>query len=184
MSRVLPADLAGLKAIGCDALVVAGYPWLIKGWERHLPYAVNFHPSPLPVGRGPYPLFQAILDSLPEWGMTAHLLETAFDTGAIVAQKRFYLNAAETHDTLDNARQKRRRKGLDLIVVNDVSDTRIGFNSELNAVTLVAADGETTLPMAPKAEIARQLIERIADLHRARAVGATAERGLPLRALD
>ena len=92
--------------------------------------------------------------------------------------------AAETHDTLDNARQKRKRKGLDLIVVNDVSDTRIGFNSELNAVTLVAADGETTLPMAPKAEIARQLIERIADLHRARAVGATAERGLPLRALD
>lgn len=100
MSRILPADLAGLKAMGCDALVVAGYPWLIRGWERHLPYAVNFHPSPLPVGRGPYPLFQAILDGLSEWGMTAHMLEPAFDTGAIVAQKRFSLSAAETHDTL------------------------------------------------------------------------------------
>jgi methionyl-tRNA formyltransferase len=100
MSRILPADLAGLKAMGCEALVVAGYPWLITGWERHLPYAINFHPSPLPLGRGPYPLFQAILDGLPEWGMTTHVLEPAFDTGAIVAQKRFALSDAETHDTL------------------------------------------------------------------------------------
>ncbi|WP_114945032.1 methionyl-tRNA formyltransferase [Microvirga calopogonii] len=100
MSRILPADLAGLKAMGCNALVVAGYPWLITGWERHLPFAVNFHPSPLPMGRGPYPLFQAILDGHPEWGMTAHRLEPAFDTGAIVAQTRFALSGTETHDTL------------------------------------------------------------------------------------
>jgi methionyl-tRNA formyltransferase len=100
MSRILPADLAGLRTLGCDALVVAGYPWLVTGWERYLPYAVNFHPSPLPMGRGPYPLFQAILDDLPEWGMTVHVLDPSFDTGAIVAQKRFSLSAAETHDTL------------------------------------------------------------------------------------
>ena len=100
MTRINQADLAGLKAMGCQALVVAGYPWLITGWERHLPYAVNFHPSPLPTGRGPYPLFQAILDQAPEWGMTAHTLEPAFDTGAIVAQRRFSLSREETHDTL------------------------------------------------------------------------------------
>jgi methionyl-tRNA formyltransferase len=100
MSRIHPADLAGLKAMGCKALVVAGYPWLVTGWERHLPYAINFHPSPLPMGRGPYPLFQAILDERPEWGMSAHALEPAFDTGAIVAQKRFALSPSETHDTL------------------------------------------------------------------------------------
>jgi methionyl-tRNA formyltransferase len=100
MSRILPADLAGLKAMGCEALVVAGYPWLITGWERHIPYAINFHPSPLPLGRGPYPLFQAILDGLSEWGMTVHALEPAFDTGSIVAQKRFSLSGAESHDIL------------------------------------------------------------------------------------
>jgi len=100
MSRILPADLAGLRAMGCQALVVAGYPWLITGWERHVPFAVNFHPSPLPLGRGPYPLFQAILEELPEWGVTAHALEPAFDTGAIVAQRRFSLSRDETHDTL------------------------------------------------------------------------------------
>jgi methionyl-tRNA formyltransferase len=100
MSRIRPADLAALKASRCEALVVAGYPWLVKGWESHLPYAVNFHPSPLPEGRGPYPLFQAILDGLPEWGMSVHALSPQFDTGAIVAQDRFALAADETHDTL------------------------------------------------------------------------------------
>ncbi|MCG7391405.1 formyl transferase [Microvirga sp. ACRRW] len=100
MSRIAPADLAGLKALGCDALVVAGYPWLITGWEHHVPYAFNFHPSPLPDGRGPYPLFKAILDECHEWGVTAHVLEPAFDTGAILAQRRFALSPQETHDTL------------------------------------------------------------------------------------
>jgi phosphopantothenoylcysteine decarboxylase / phosphopantothenate---cysteine ligase len=92
--------------------------------------------------------------------------------------------AAETNDTLENARQKRARKGLNLIVVNDVSDSRIGFNSEMNAVTLIGADGEMTLAMAPKEEIARQLMDRIADLYHSRGVGLAAARDLPLRALD
>jgi methionyl-tRNA formyltransferase len=100
MSRIRPVDLAGLKAMECQALIVAGYPWLVKGWEEHLPYAVNFHPSPLPEGRGPYPLFQAILDRLPEWGMSVHTLAPSFDTGPVVAQDRFELATDETHDTL------------------------------------------------------------------------------------
>lgn len=100
LSRIAPADLSSLRASRCEALIVAGYPWLIKGWETCLPYAVNFHPSPLPIGRGPYPLFQAILDEVPEWGVTAHALAPAFDTGPIVAQKRFPLSPGDNHDTL------------------------------------------------------------------------------------
>jgi methionyl-tRNA formyltransferase len=100
LSRIQPADLAGLSALRCDALIVAGYPWLIKGWQAHLPYAVNFHPSPLPEGRGPYPLFQAILDAVPEWGMSAHIIDATFDTGAILAQRLFPLAADESHDLL------------------------------------------------------------------------------------
>ncbi|NIX76573.1 methionyl-tRNA formyltransferase [Microvirga terricola] len=100
LSRIQPADLASLKSARCEALIVAGYPWLIKGWERYLPFAVNFHPSPLPLGRGPYPLFQAILDAVPEWGVTVHLLDPTFDTGPIVAQELFPLSPVETHDTL------------------------------------------------------------------------------------
>lgn len=100
MSRIQRGDLAHLKALRCEALIVAGYPWLIRDWEDYLPYAVNFHPSPLPAGRGPYPLFQAILESVPEWGMTAHRLAPTFDTGPIVAQEKFALAPEEDHDTL------------------------------------------------------------------------------------
>ncbi|HEV2559780.1 MAG TPA: formyltransferase family protein [Microvirga sp.] len=100
MARITPADLAQLRSLRCDALVVAGYPWLVRGWEPHIPFGFNFHPSPLPIGRGPYPLFQAILDGAAEWGMTAHVLAPSFDTGPIVAQNRFTLAPDETHDTL------------------------------------------------------------------------------------
>ncbi len=100
MSRIRPADLAGLRAMRCDLLVVAGYPWLVKDWEPHLPYALNIHPSPLPEGRGPYPLFKALLDGRPDWGVTAHALTPAFDAGPIVAQELFPLSPGETHDSL------------------------------------------------------------------------------------
>ena len=100
MSRIRAVDLVGLKAAGCQALVVAGYPWLVKDWEPYLPYGINFHPSPLPQGRGPYPLFQAILDGVPEWGMSVHALAPSFDTGAVVAQDLFPISPDETHDTL------------------------------------------------------------------------------------
>lgn len=71
--------------------------------------------------------------------------------------------AAETHDTLQHARDKRQRKGLDAIVVNDVSDQRIGFNSADNAVTFIHAKGEVAFGIQPKTAIARQLIEQLSE---------------------
>ena len=56
ISRMQDRDLAELETLGTDLLVVGSYQWRIGGWSRHLPHAVNFHPSPLPHGRGPYPL--------------------------------------------------------------------------------------------------------------------------------
>ena len=72
--------------------------------------------------------------------------------------------AAETNDALANAREKRQRKGLDAIVVNDVSDQRIGFNSADNAVTLIHADDEVDFGIQPKTAIAEQLISQLAAL--------------------
>ncbi|HEX2137269.1 MAG TPA: formyltransferase family protein [Microvirga sp.] len=100
MSRIRTADLAALQAAACDVLVVAGYPWLVREWEPYVRYGLNVHPSPLPHGRGPYPLFQAILDGVPHWGVTVHELAPAFDTGAIVAQDLFATSPEETHDSL------------------------------------------------------------------------------------
>ena len=72
--------------------------------------------------------------------------------------------AAETNDTLNNAREKRARKGLDTIVVNDVSDHSIGFNSSNNAVTLIHENGEIDFGIQPKTEIADQLIYQLGAL--------------------
>ncbi|MBV0934636.1 bifunctional phosphopantothenoylcysteine decarboxylase/phosphopantothenate--cysteine ligase CoaBC [Marinobacterium weihaiense] len=73
--------------------------------------------------------------------------------------------AAETRDVIDYARSKLARKGLDLIIANDVSNPDIGFNSDDNAVTLVSADAEVSLPQASKRRLARQLITQIAALY-------------------
>jgi methionyl-tRNA formyltransferase len=103
LSRIRQADLDALHAQhGKDwALVVSGYPWLVTGWRGRAAYGLNLHPSPLPTGRGPYPLFQAILDGYESWGVTAHVLaEDGFDTGDILAQDVFPISAQETHESL------------------------------------------------------------------------------------
>jgi phosphopantothenoylcysteine decarboxylase/phosphopantothenate--cysteine ligase len=65
---------------------------------------------------------------------------------------------------LDRARAKLTRKAVDLIVLNDVSDPAIGFESGDNAVTLIAADGEAAVPIAPKDAIADAILDRVARL--------------------
>ena len=49
--------------------------------------------------------------------------------------------AAETGDGLERARAKRERKGVDLIVLNDVARADIGFEVDENEVALVGPDG-------------------------------------------
>jgi phosphopantothenoylcysteine decarboxylase/phosphopantothenate--cysteine ligase len=71
--------------------------------------------------------------------------------------------AAETDNVLDNARSKRARKRMDLIVLNDVADQSIGFSSDDNAVTLIGEHEELTLAKAPKKEISRRIITAIAQ---------------------
>ena len=73
--------------------------------------------------------------------------------------------AAETQSLIKNAVQKRERKCLDAIVVNDVSDHSIGFDSDENEVTLLHAHGETTFDKSPKAEIASKLVAAISELY-------------------
>ena len=70
--------------------------------------------------------------------------------------------AAETQELLTHAREKMSRKGLDMIIANDVSDRSIGFNSDNNQATVLWADGEQPLPLGSKAAMARQVIALIA----------------------
>jgi phosphopantothenoylcysteine decarboxylase / phosphopantothenate---cysteine ligase len=73
--------------------------------------------------------------------------------------------AAETNDVLTYAREKMQRKGLDMIVANDVADQSIGFNSDENAVTVLWRDGQQVLERATKGVIARQIVHLIAQRH-------------------
>jgi methionyl-tRNA formyltransferase len=100
LSKIRPDDLRALEQRDCDALIVSGYEWKIPDWSAHLRYAVNFHPAPLPEGRGPYPLMQAILEGRREWGISCHRVEPSFDTGALLDSERFALDADEFHETL------------------------------------------------------------------------------------
>jgi len=74
-----------------------------------------------------------------------------------MAVKKFLKQVAEL---LSNA-EKRKRKGADWIVANDVSGDVMGGN--INAVHIVTAQGVESLPEMPKDDVARALVERIAD---------------------
>ena len=70
--------------------------------------------------------------------------------------------AAETQSVIEHAREKRLRKGLDIIIANDVSDPDTTFGSEQNAVHLIAEAEEQSLPLASKRVIAEQIVIAVA----------------------
>jgi phosphopantothenoylcysteine decarboxylase/phosphopantothenate--cysteine ligase len=72
--------------------------------------------------------------------------------------------AAETHDVVERARAKRLRKGIDLIVANDVSRTDAGFEAETNAVTIIGDGPDERVPLTSKAMVAGILLDRVAGL--------------------
>lgn len=101
LSRMTERDLAELRYQGCEALIVASYDWKIPDWSPYIQYAVNFHSSPLPAGRGPYPVSRAILENWDHWGVTCHKITDKIDQGEILASDQFPLQADECHESLD-----------------------------------------------------------------------------------
>jgi phosphopantothenoylcysteine decarboxylase/phosphopantothenate--cysteine ligase len=72
--------------------------------------------------------------------------------------------AAETHDVVARARAKRVRKGIDLIVANDVSRTDAGFEVETNAVTIIGDGPDEPVALASKSAVAGTILDRLAAL--------------------
>src|SRR6476469_8946958 len=69
--------------------------------------------------------------------------------------------AAETEHVLENARKKLQAKSLDAIVLNDVSQPGIGFDSERNAVTILTHAGAETVPETSKWEVAHRVLDAV-----------------------
>jgi len=74
--------------------------------------------------------------------------------------------AAETNHVIANARDKRARKQVDLIVANDVSQSDRGFDVETNAVTIIGED-EQQVPLQSKDRVAAVILDRVEALLRA-----------------
>jgi phosphopantothenoylcysteine decarboxylase / phosphopantothenate---cysteine ligase len=72
--------------------------------------------------------------------------------------------AAETQSVLEHAKTKLAKKGCDLIVANDVSQTSGVFGGDKNIVHLVSAKGVEDWPELSKAEVAKRLMTHIAGL--------------------
>src|SRR5208282_1173565 len=66
--------------------------------------------------------------------------------------------AAETENLLENARAKLTKKRVDAIVLNDVSRSDIGFDSDRNEVTIVTASEAIAVPEASKLEVAQKIL--------------------------
>ena len=71
--------------------------------------------------------------------------------------------AAETQNVIDYATAKRKAKGADWIVANDVSPETGIMGGDRNTVHLVTADGVESWPELDKAEVARRLVARAAE---------------------
>ncbi len=70
--------------------------------------------------------------------------------------------AAETDDVEANGRDKLRRKGADLLVVNDVSGADAGFDVDTNRVVILGRDGDRTeVGLATKSEVAHRILDLV-----------------------
>jgi phosphopantothenoylcysteine decarboxylase/phosphopantothenate--cysteine ligase len=103
------------------------------------------------------------------------LLEPTADVLATLAKGRtngqVLVGFAADHgeNGLERARKKLHRKGVDLVVYNDVSREDIGFDSEDNEVVLVGANGERSVAKAAKDRIAAAIVDAAEELLRERA---------------
>ena len=102
------------------------------------------------------------------------LLEPTADVLAgLAAQRRAgqtLVGFAAEHgpEALEHARGKLARKGLDAVVVNDISRTDIGFDVDANEVTIVTSRGGETaeqhVPRAGKAQVAEHILDSVVRL--------------------
>jgi phosphopantothenoylcysteine decarboxylase/phosphopantothenate--cysteine ligase len=76
--------------------------------------------------------------------------------------------AEHGEESVERARGKLERKGLDAVVVNDISRDDIGFDSPENEVTIVTEAGERRLAKAPKEAIARAIVDLVEEIRHER----------------
>jgi phosphopantothenoylcysteine decarboxylase/phosphopantothenate--cysteine ligase len=70
--------------------------------------------------------------------------------------------AAETNDVVTYAKIKMGKKGLDIVVANDITKEGAGFDTDTNIATIITKSGsETDLPKMPKRELADRILDEV-----------------------
>jgi len=73
--------------------------------------------------------------------------------------------AAESQNLVENAKDKVKRKNLDLMVANDITEPDSGFGTDTNRVTLISRDLEVQeLPLLTKYEVSNRILDRVREL--------------------
>lgn len=102
--------------------------------------------------------------------LTLKLEPTADILAAVAARRRpgqlVFGFAAESDRVVEHAREKLERKGLDLIVANDITQEGAGFDANTNIVTLIRRNGTEPMALAKmsKREVAHRILDQIAGL--------------------
>jgi phosphopantothenoylcysteine decarboxylase/phosphopantothenate--cysteine ligase len=102
-------------------------------------------------------------------GLVIELLPTADIVAALAADRRpdqTVIGFAAEHGkgAVERGREKLVRKGLDAVVVNDISRSDIGFDSTENEVTIVLTEGEREVGRRPKLEVAAAILDEVERL--------------------
>jgi phosphopantothenoylcysteine decarboxylase/phosphopantothenate--cysteine ligase len=74
-------------------------------------------------------------------------------------------------DAVSYGRSKLERKGLDAVVVNDISRPDIGFDVDYNEVVILIADGERHVARGPKVDVADAVLDEVQRLQERRMDG-------------
>jgi phosphopantothenoylcysteine decarboxylase/phosphopantothenate--cysteine ligase len=96
-------------------------------------------------------------------------LERTVDIASEIGKKKtpqqlFIGFAAETENVEEYALLKRKKKGMDLIVANDVAQTGAGFHGDTNIVTIYNQQGKVlSLPKMSKMEVAERIVQLIGE---------------------
>lgn len=97
---------------------------------------------------------------------TLHLEPTPDILASVVERQdgTFTVGFAAETGGVERAIEKARRKGVDLLVYNDVTEEGSGFGTDTNRVVVIDSSGETyEWPQLPKTEVAERLVDLIAD---------------------
>lgn len=91
--------------------------------------------------------------------------DIAKELGKVKEQRILVGFSAESHELVENAKDKLVRKNMDMIVANDITQEGAGFGCDTNIVKLIKKEGDTIdLPIMDKYEVANRILDEILNI--------------------